>query len=55
MNSKAPKTLYKKQETPIIIIDPIFLLIGILIICFFFLSVGIIGASNYDILLANTI
>lgn len=55
MNNKAPKTLYKKPDAPQIIIDPIFLLIGILIICFFFLIVGFVGASNYNILLANAI
>lgn len=55
MNNKAPKTLYKKVDAPQIIIDPIFLLIGILIICFFFLIVGHIGASDFNILLARTI
>ena len=55
MNNKAPKTLYKKPDAPQIIIDPITLLIGIFIICFIFLIVGHVGASNYNILLANTI
>jgi len=55
MNNKAPKTLYKKPDAPQIIIDPIILLIGILIICFIFLIVGHVGASNYNLLLANTI
>ena len=55
MNKPTPKTLYKKPDAPQIIIDPIFLLIGILIICFIFLIVGHVGASNFNMLLAKTI
>ena len=54
MNNKTPKTLYRKPEAQKIVIDPLFLIIGILTILIIFLINGNIGASSYKILLANT-